>query len=142
MPGEQRAQRALGVSLAVLGLLGWLGTAETAHADILEHGFVDPCSVATHLESDITCEFCKTPHAAPDACKQTFTPRGYLKKCRTHGDHQGWGEVWCSPKPPAVAPPYDWKQHVPKLKTLALVAGLVGMLLLSRRYWSNDRPAT
>jgi len=134
-------RRAVGLTLRVLGALAVvLGSASTARADLLEHGFVDPCSVATHLETDITCELCQTTHAAPDACTQKFTPRGYLRKC---GTHDGRGEVWCSPKPPPVEKPFDWKKHTPKLKTLALVAGLIGMLILSRRYWSNDnRPTT
>jgi hypothetical protein len=72
------------------------------HADSLDHGFVEPCTLANVQEPELDCEVCASA-AGSRRCEERLGPRGYAKKCRTHGSHAGWDEIWCARRA-AVAP--------------------------------------
>jgi len=65
-----------------------------AAADALEHGFVEPCTLANVQEPELDCEVCAAS-AGVAACEVRMKPRGFAKKCRTRGTHAGWDEIWC-----------------------------------------------
>lgn len=81
------------------------------------HGFVEPCTMSNVAEQHLECEQCKS--SRDKACGERFLARGFAKKCRTHGDHTGWEEIWCKlrePEKPA------WKE------TLWVALGAAGTL--------------
>jgi hypothetical protein len=62
----------------------------------LPHGFVEPCTMSNVAERHLECERCKA--SRDKACVERLSARGFVKKCRTHGDHTGWEEIWCRPR--------------------------------------------
>ena len=66
-----------------------------ARADSLDHGFVEPCTVANVQESELECERCAAAFGSR-TCKERLEPRGFVRKCRTRGTHAGWDEIWCA----------------------------------------------
>ena len=83
----------------------------------IPHGFVEPCTMSNVAERHLECEQCKA--SRDKACGERLAARGFAKKCRTHGDHTGWEEIWCKPREPEKPP---WKP------TLWLAAGALGTL--------------
>jgi hypothetical protein len=72
-----------------------------ARADSLEHGFVEPCTLANVQEPELECEACASAFGSR-VCQERLEPRGFVKKCRTHGTHAGWDELWCARKTAAA----------------------------------------
>lgn len=66
-----------------------------ARADSLDHGFVEPCTLANVQEPELQCEACASAFGSR-ACDERLAPRGFVKKCRTRGTHAGWDEIWCA----------------------------------------------
>jgi hypothetical protein len=88
-----------------------------AVAQDLMHGFVEPCTLGNVEERHLVCEVCPSAFGSRE-CSEKLEPRGYTKKCRTHGDHSGWQEIWCAPRPPQEK----------KDETIELVIGVVAAL--------------
>jgi hypothetical protein len=81
------------------------------------HGFVEPCTMSSVAERHLECEQCKA--SRDKACGERLRARGFEKKCRTHGDHTGWDEIWCKAREPEKP---SWNA------TLWLAAGALGTL--------------
>jgi hypothetical protein len=82
------------------------------------HGFVEPCTMSNVAERHLMCEVCSSAFGSRQ-CEERFKPRGFTKKCRTHGTHAGWDEIWCAPRPAEKPAPRE---------TWVLFAGAAAML--------------
>jgi hypothetical protein len=67
-------------------------------AQDMMHGFVEPCTMSNVAEQHLDCQVCASGFGSR-ACEEKLKPRGFTKKCRTHGTHTGWDEIWCAPRP-------------------------------------------
>jgi len=108
---------ALTVSVAVSALT------LRARADSLDHGFVEPCTLANVQEPELECEACASAFGSR-ACDERLSPRGFVKKCRTRGTHAGWDEIWCARRTDSA----KGATRESSSGTTALVLGAVGTL--------------
>jgi hypothetical protein len=67
-----------------------------ARADVLEHGYVEPCTLSSVEETHLECEVCTVTNGAGQGCSDRLAPRGFEKRCRTHGKYHQWEEIWCA----------------------------------------------
>jgi hypothetical protein len=88
----------------------------------IPHGFVEPCTTSNVAERHLECEQCKNK-----ACGERLAARGFTKKCRTHGDHTGWEEIWCKVREPETP---SWKEM---LWVVLGAAGTLGAMALFMR---------
>lgn len=98
------------------------------------HGFVEPCTVGNLQEMDTDCELCPVTPAQPNACQDRLGPKGYQKKCRTHGTASEWGEVWCVKRNlPAKPPPSSAPQ--PSSQLIWILLGAAGTFGVALFFW-------
>jgi hypothetical protein len=65
--------------------------------DMLDHGFVEPCTMSFVAEQRLECEVCPSAVGSRQ-CQEKLGPRGFTRKCRTRGGHSGYEEIWCKPR--------------------------------------------
>jgi hypothetical protein len=111
--GEVR-QRAIGVGCSVFAL-----TFSASAQEMLDHGFVEPCTLSNVAEQRLECEVCPSAVGSRE-CREKLAPKGFARKCRTRGGHTGWEEIWCKPR--VVI------EEKPPSETWKLVLGAVGTL--------------
>lgn len=101
---------------------------------------MDPCTVASYEETDVSCEPCPPANEDSGACGKRLGEHGYLKKCSTHQAAAQQGEVWCKSQRVATAPKAkpEATQSVLRWVVLAGAAVLGGGLLYFRRERPKD----
>jgi hypothetical protein len=93
------------------------------------HGPVEACSAHYMQSATLECEMCSVPAASPKTCSEKLGPLGFERKCRTRGDHAGYGEVWCLDQS---------KLKATNTRTLA-IAGLAGLMAVAGAFWFVQR---
>jgi hypothetical protein len=91
-------RRRLWATAAIGAVAALCAAAPPASAQDMVHGFVEPCTMSNVAEQHLDCQVCASGFGSR-ACEEKLKPRGFTKKCRTHGTHTGWDEIWCAPRP-------------------------------------------
>jgi hypothetical protein len=90
--------------------------------DMLDHGFVEPCTLSFVAEQGLECEVCPSDVGSRQ-CQEKLAPRGFSRKCRTRGGpHSGWEEIWCRPRVVEKPPSATWKLLLGAVGTLGAMA--------------------
>ncbi|HEX6273831.1 MAG TPA: hypothetical protein VFZ53_12370 [Polyangiaceae bacterium] len=100
-------------------------------ADALDHGFVEPCTLANVQESELECEVCASAVGSRE-CAERLAPRGFTKACRTHGTRAGWDEIWCARRRTPASPGPSQSHSDAALLVGGAVATLGAMVLVIR----------
>jgi hypothetical protein len=103
---------ATGFGISVFAL-----TVSASAQEMLDHGFVEPCTMSNVAEERLECEVCPSAVGSRE-CREKLEPKGFARKCRTRGGHTGWEEIWCKPR----------VKERPASETWKLVLGAVGTL--------------
>ena len=111
-------RRRVWVTAAIGAVAALCAVAAPVSAQDMVHGFVEPCTMSNVAEQHLDCQVCASAFGSR-ACEEKLKPRGFTKKCRTHGTHTGWDEIWCAPRP----------IEKPASKTWMLFAGAAGTLV-------------
>lgn len=70
-------------------------SATTAHADVPPpEDYVETCTVERQQTAGSECVECLVTYQDFDACKKTYEPQGYERRCQTHGASV-YTEVFC-----------------------------------------------
>ena len=78
-----------------------------AAAQDMMHGFVEPCTLSNVAEQHLDCRVCASA-VGSRKCQEELGTRGFTKKCRTHGTHAGWDEIWCAKRAVEKATSRTW----------------------------------
>jgi hypothetical protein len=105
---------ALGAGMSLFAL-----SLPAAAQQMLDHGFVEPCTMSNVAEQRLECEVCPSAVGARQ-CREKLEPRGFSQKCRTRGGHSGWEEIWCKAR--------VIERKNPESGTWRLVLGALGTL--------------
>lgn len=122
----------------LLALAAALGALPSRALAQMKHGFVEPCTMSNVAERHLDCVTCPSAFGQRE-CRERLEPRGYTRKCRTQGGHQGWDEIWCAPLPP---PEQESETVQLLLGALGTLAAMVLVMKLMSRTASPERSGT
>lgn len=107
---------ALGAGISLLVL-----TLPASAQDMLDHGFVEPCTMSFVAEQRLECEVCPSAVGSRQ-CQEKLAPQGFSRKCRTQAAHSVFEEIWCRPRVIQKPASQTWKLVLGAVGTLGAMA--------------------